>query len=36
LAGTLLLVLGCMNIIEGIAAVSGSHFFVGRAHYINR
>ena len=34
LAGTLLLVLGSMNIINGIAAVSGSHFFVGRAHYI--
>jgi hypothetical protein len=33
-AGTLLLVLGCTNIIDGIAAVNGSHFFLGRAHYI--
>lgn len=33
-AGTLLLTLGCMNIIEGIAAVNGSHFFVGNAHYV--
>jgi len=33
-AGTLLLLLGCTNIIDGIAAVSESHFFVGRAHYM--
>jgi len=31
-AGTLLLVLGCANIIDGIAAVNGSHFFVRNAH----
>jgi hypothetical protein len=33
-AGTLLLILGTLNVIEGIAAVSGAHFFVGNAHYI--
>lgn len=33
-AGTLLLVLGCVNIIDGIAAVNGSDFFLSRAHYI--
>ncbi len=33
-AGTLLLMLGCMNIIDGIAAVGGSHFFVGNAQYV--
>jgi hypothetical protein len=33
-AGTVLLVLGCTNIIEGVAAVSGSQFFAGRAHYL--
>jgi len=33
-AGTLLLLLGCTNIIEGVAAVSGSHFFVRNAHYV--
>ncbi len=33
-AGTLLLVLGCTNIIEGIAAVNGSAFFAGNAQYM--
>lgn len=33
-AGVLLLVLGCTNIIGGIAAVNGSHFFTPRAHYV--
>jgi hypothetical protein len=32
-AGILLLVLGCTNIID-VAAVSGSQFSVGRAHYV--
>jgi hypothetical protein len=32
-AGVLLLVLGCTNIIDGVAAVSGWTFFVG-AHYM--
>jgi L-ascorbate metabolism protein UlaG (beta-lactamase superfamily) len=33
-AGAVLLVAGCTNIIEGIAAVEGSSFFVRDAHYI--
>jgi hypothetical protein len=33
-AGTLLLMLGTLNFIEGIAAVSNSHFFVANTHYI--
>jgi hypothetical protein len=33
-AAVMLLVLGCTNTIEGIAAVSGSHFFTPRAHYL--
>lgn len=33
-AGTVLLILGCTNIIDGVAAVNGSNFFLGRAHYI--
>jgi hypothetical protein len=33
-AGTLLLLLGTLNFIEGIAAVSNSHFFVANTHYI--
>jgi hypothetical protein len=33
-AGVLLLMLGTLNFIEGIAAVSNSHFFVGNTHYI--
>lgn len=33
-AGTLLLVGACANIIDGVAAVNGSHFFLGHAHYV--
>jgi hypothetical protein len=33
-AGTLLLMLGTLNFIEGIAAVSNSHFFANNTHYI--
>jgi hypothetical protein len=33
-AGAMLLVLGCTNIIDGIAAVTGSDFFSVRAHYL--
>jgi hypothetical protein len=32
-AGTLLLMLGTLNFIEGIAAIGKAHFFVGNAHY---
>ncbi len=33
-AGTLLLMLGTLNFIEGIAAVGNSHFFVNNTNYI--
>jgi hypothetical protein len=33
-AGTLLLMLGTLNFIEGIAAIGNSHFFVNNTHYI--
>lgn len=33
-AGTLLLVVGTMNIIEGIAAISNAHFFVHNTNYV--
>jgi hypothetical protein len=33
-AGTVLALVGTLNIIEGIAAISRSHFFVGNAHYV--
>jgi len=33
-AAAMLLVLGCTNTIEGVAAVTGSDFFVARAHYL--
>jgi hypothetical protein len=33
-AGTLLLMLGTLNFIEGVAAVGNAHFFVNGAHYI--
>ena len=33
-AGALLVMLGVMNIIEGIAAISRSHFFVANAQYV--
>ena len=33
-AGVMLVVLGCTNTVEGVAAVTGSDFFVTRAHYL--
>jgi hypothetical protein len=33
-AGTLLLILGVMNIIQGIAAIGGAHFYAANAHYV--
>ena len=33
-AGSILLLVGTLNVIEGIAAVSGSRFFVHSANYI--
>ena len=33
-AGTLLLLLGTLNTIEGIAAIGNAHFFVQDTHYI--
>jgi hypothetical protein len=33
-AAILLLVAGCFNLIDGIAAVARSHVFVGNAHYV--
>ena len=33
-SGVLLLMLGTLNVIEGIAAISNSHFFVANTHYI--
>jgi hypothetical protein len=33
-AGVLLLILGTLNIIEGIAAIGKAHFFVATTHYI--
>jgi hypothetical protein len=33
-AGVLLLVVGVINAIEGIAAISNSHFFVGGVHFV--
>jgi len=33
-AGVMLLVLGTPNFIEGVAAISNSHFFVANTHYI--
>jgi hypothetical protein len=33
-AGVLLMILGTLNFIEGIAAISNSHFFVANTHYI--
>jgi hypothetical protein len=32
--GTMLLLLGSANVIEGVAAISDSHFFVTRANYL--
>jgi hypothetical protein len=33
-AGVLLLILGTINTIEGIAAIGNAHFFTANAHYI--
>jgi hypothetical protein len=33
-AGFLLIILGTMNVIEGIAAIGNAHFFVGDAKYV--
>ena len=33
-AGVLLLMVGTLNSIEGIAAISNAHFFVGNTHFI--
>ena len=33
-AGVLLLMLGGLNVIEGIAAIGNAHFFVANTHYI--
>lgn len=33
-AGTILVLIGVVNVIEGVAAISNSDFFLPRAHYI--
>jgi hypothetical protein len=33
-AGVLLLILGTINLIDGIAAIGKAHFYVGNAHYV--
>jgi hypothetical protein len=33
-AGVLLLLLGTLNVIDGIAAIGNAHFFVGNARYV--
>ena len=33
-AGVMLLILGTVNFIEGVAAIGNSHFFVANTHYI--
>jgi hypothetical protein len=33
-AGVLLLIVGTINIIEGIAAIGNAHFFTANAHYV--
>jgi hypothetical protein len=33
-ASVLLLVAGCFNLIDGIAAIASSHVFIGNAHYV--
>lgn len=33
-AGTLLLIVGTLNFIEGLAAIGNAHFFVANTHYI--
>jgi len=34
LASILLLVIGCFNLIQGIAAIANSHVFAANAHYV--
>jgi hypothetical protein len=33
-AGTLLLLIGCVNVIEGIAAIGNANFFAHNTHYV--
>ena len=33
-ASVLLLIVGCFNLIDGIAAVANSHVFIANAHYV--
>lgn len=33
-AGVLLMILGTLNVIQGIAAIGRSHFYVANAHYV--
>jgi hypothetical protein len=33
-AGVLLLILGTLNVIDGIAAIGKAHFYVANAHYV--
>ena len=33
-AGVLLLLLGTLNVIDGIAAIGNAHFYVANAHYV--
>jgi hypothetical protein len=33
-ASVLLVIIGCLNLIYGIAAIANSHVFVGNAHYV--
>lgn len=33
-AGVLLMILGTLNVIDGIAAIGKSHFYLGNAHYV--
>jgi len=33
-ASILLVVVGCFNVIEGIAAIANSHVFIAHAHYV--
>ncbi len=33
-AGVLLMIIGSLNLIEGLAAIGNSHFFVANTHYI--
>ena len=33
-AAVLPLIVGCLNVIDGIAAIAGSHVFIANAHYV--